>query len=116
MRYEAYLELVKQDCSEFREVQDLVTRYSTLETSNQDLLKQQSLYEKKVTILAFLTDWQISNPSLIKDKLARSSGELEKLEELARPPSERNGKLTSAASEKFFTIFIVFSFCSVDGV
>jgi hypothetical protein len=99
MRYEAYLELVKQDCSEFREVQDLVTRYSTLETSNQDLLKQQSLYEKKVTILAFLTtEWQISNPSLIKDKLARSSGELEKFEELARAPSERNGKLTTAAS------------------
>ncbi|KAF4706334.1 Coiled-coil domain containing 42, variant 2, partial [Perkinsus olseni] len=42
LRYEAYLELVKESSDEYSEIQDILTRYRTLEAANSDLRAIQS--------------------------------------------------------------------------
>jgi len=42
MKYEEFLERVKDTCEEYSEIQDLVTRYDTLEIANKDLMKLQT--------------------------------------------------------------------------
>lgn len=48
MKYESFLERVKDTCDEYSEIQDLVTRYDTLESANRDLMKLQTDSETKI--------------------------------------------------------------------
>mmetsp|Transcript_114922 Transcript_114922/g.321150 ORF Transcript_114922/g.321150 Transcript_114922/m.321150 type:complete len:379 (+) Transcript_114922:69-1205(+) len=48
MKYEEFLERVKETADEFNEIQDLVTRYDTLESANKDLMEVQSQSESKI--------------------------------------------------------------------
>merc|ERR1711972_1224198 len=40
MKYEEFLEKVKDTCEEYSEIQDLVTRHDTLESANKELMKE----------------------------------------------------------------------------
>lgn len=42
MKYEVFLESVKETCDDYQEIQDLVTRYYTLESANRDLMELQT--------------------------------------------------------------------------
>jgi len=42
MKYEDFLEKVKDTCEEYSEIQDLVTRHDTLESANKELMKDQA--------------------------------------------------------------------------
>merc|ERR1712087_994655 len=42
MKYEDFLEKVKETCDEYSEIQDLVTRHDTLESANKELMKDQA--------------------------------------------------------------------------
>merc|ERR1719390_82421 len=47
MKFEEFLERVKDTCDDYSEIQDLVTRYDTLESANKDLMNNQSYFEGK---------------------------------------------------------------------
>jgi len=47
MKFEEFLERVKETCDDYSEIQDLVTRYDTLESANKDLMDSQTQYEEK---------------------------------------------------------------------
>lgn len=47
MKYEEFLERVKDTCDEYSEIQDLVTRYETLESANRELMKDQTRSETR---------------------------------------------------------------------
>merc|ERR1719387_95877 len=47
MKYEEFLERVKDTCDDYSEIQDLVTRYDTLESANKDLMASQTQFEAK---------------------------------------------------------------------
>merc|ERR1712137_620429 len=48
MKYENFLEMVKDSSDEHSEIQDLVTRYETLETANKDLMGFQTTSEQGI--------------------------------------------------------------------
>lgn len=48
MKYEEFLERVKDTCEEYSEIQDLVTRHDTLESANKDLMWIQTDCENKM--------------------------------------------------------------------
>jgi len=48
MKYEEFLELVKETCDDYQEIQDLVTRYDTLEIANKDLMELQTVSNHKI--------------------------------------------------------------------
>mmetsp|Transcript_12310 Transcript_12310/g.29883 ORF Transcript_12310/g.29883 Transcript_12310/m.29883 type:complete len:336 (-) Transcript_12310:551-1558(-) len=45
LKYEEFLELVKENSDDYSEIQDLVTRYETLEAAHQDLIQSQQKAE-----------------------------------------------------------------------
>jgi len=47
MKFEEFLERVKDTCDDYSEIQDLVTRYDTLESANKDLMASQTQFEAK---------------------------------------------------------------------
>lgn len=47
MKYEEFLEKVKDSCDDYSEIQDLVTRYETLESAHQDLINAQTQFEQR---------------------------------------------------------------------
>merc|ERR1719443_2061566 len=47
MKYEEFLERVKDTCDDYSEIQDLVTRFETLESANRDLMDNQVYFENK---------------------------------------------------------------------
>jgi len=51
MKYEAFLDLVKDNCQEYSEIQDLVTRYETLELAHRDLMDIQTQSDYKIESL-----------------------------------------------------------------
>lgn len=51
MKYEEFLELVKDSCQEYSEIQDLVTRFETLETAHKDLMELQTSSDAKIESL-----------------------------------------------------------------
>merc|ERR1719453_222067 len=51
MKYEEFLEMVKDSCQEYSEIQDLVTRYETLETAHKDLMELQTSSDTKIESL-----------------------------------------------------------------
>merc|ERR1719235_54477 len=51
MKYEEFLEMVKDSCQEYSEIQDLVTRYETLETAHKELMKQQTISDTTIESL-----------------------------------------------------------------
>jgi len=48
MKYEEFLERVKDTCEEYSEIQDLVTRYDTLESANKDLMEIQTQSDNRI--------------------------------------------------------------------
>lgn len=46
-KFEDFLESVKDTCDDYSEIQDLVTRYDTLESANKDLMDSQHFFEEK---------------------------------------------------------------------
>lgn len=48
MKYEEFLDRVKDTCEEYSEIQDLVTRYETLESAHKDLMENQIDYDKTI--------------------------------------------------------------------
>eukprot|EP00747_Dinoflagellata_sp_TGD_P162705 gnl/TRDRNA2_/TRDRNA2_180603_c0_seq1.p1 gnl/TRDRNA2_/TRDRNA2_180603_c0~~gnl/TRDRNA2_/TRDRNA2_180603_c0_seq1.p1 ORF type:complete len:438 (-),score=117.15 gnl/TRDRNA2_/TRDRNA2_180603_c0_seq1:92-1273(-) len=48
MKYEEFLERVKDTCDDYSEIQDLVQRYETLESANRDLMEIQTASEKRI--------------------------------------------------------------------
>jgi len=51
MKYEEFLDLVKDSCQEYSEIQDLVTRYETLELAHKDLMEIQTQSDHKIESL-----------------------------------------------------------------
>jgi predicted nucleic acid-binding Zn-ribbon protein len=51
MKYEEFLDLVKDSCQEYSEIQDLVTRYETLESAHKDLMELQTSSDTKIESL-----------------------------------------------------------------
>jgi hypothetical protein len=47
MKFEEFLERCKDTCDDYSEIQDLVTRYETLESANKDLMDNQTYFESK---------------------------------------------------------------------
>jgi len=47
MKYEEFLERAKDYSDEFSEIQDLLTRYDTLEAAHRDLVRNQALFEQR---------------------------------------------------------------------
>merc|ERR1719314_27348 len=47
MKYEEFLERAKEYSDEFSEIQDLLTRYETLEAAHRDLVRNQALFESR---------------------------------------------------------------------
>lgn len=47
MKFEEFLERCKDTCDDYSEIQDLVTRYETLESANKDLMDSQTYFESK---------------------------------------------------------------------
>jgi len=47
MKYEEFLERAKESSDEFSEIQDLLTRYETLEVAHRDLVKSQLTFDQK---------------------------------------------------------------------
>merc|ERR1719159_2137593 len=47
MKYEEFLDLVKDNCQEYSEIQDLVTRYETLESAHKDLMEENGRNDSK---------------------------------------------------------------------
>merc|ERR1712167_436125 len=47
MKYEEFLERVKDTCDDHSEIQDLVTRFETLENANRDLMENQVYFDNK---------------------------------------------------------------------
>jgi hypothetical protein len=47
MKFEEFLERVKDTCDDYSEIQDLVTRYDTLESANKDLMDNQTQFEAR---------------------------------------------------------------------
>merc|ERR1719159_1467688 len=48
MKYEEFLDLVKDNCQEYSEIQDLVTRYETLESAHKELMKEQTTSDNRI--------------------------------------------------------------------
>jgi septal ring factor EnvC (AmiA/AmiB activator) len=48
MKYEEFLERVKDTCDDYQEIQDLVTRYDTLESANKDLMDLQQASNQRI--------------------------------------------------------------------
>lgn len=51
MKYEEFLDTVKDSCQEYSEIQDLVTRYETLESAHKDLMELQTSSDAKIESL-----------------------------------------------------------------
>jgi hypothetical protein len=51
MKYEYFLDKVKDSCQEYSEIQDLVTRFETLELAHQDLMDLQTSSDGKIEAL-----------------------------------------------------------------
>jgi len=51
MKYEDFLDVVKDSCQEYTEIQDLVTRYETLELAHKDLMEIQTQSDYKIESL-----------------------------------------------------------------
>jgi len=51
MKYEEFLDLVKDSCQEYSEIQDLVTRFETLELAHKDLMEIQTQSDHKIEAL-----------------------------------------------------------------
>merc|ERR1719159_1924142 len=51
MKYEEFLDLVKDSCQEYSEIQDLVTRFETLESAHKDLMELQTSSDTKIESL-----------------------------------------------------------------
>jgi len=47
MKYEEFLERAKEYTADFSEIQDLLTRYETLEAAHRDLVRNQALFESR---------------------------------------------------------------------
>merc|ERR1711937_440394 len=47
MKYEEFLERAKEYTADFSEIQDLLTRYETLEAAHRDLVRNQAMYESR---------------------------------------------------------------------
>lgn len=47
VKYEEFLEKVKDSCDDYGEIQDLVTRYETLESAHQDLIDAQTQFDQR---------------------------------------------------------------------
>jgi len=47
IKYEEFLEKVKDSCDDYSEIQDLVTRYETLESAHQDLINAQTQFDQR---------------------------------------------------------------------
>lgn len=47
VKYEEFLEKVKDSSDDYSEIQDLVTRYETLESAHQDLIDAQTKFEER---------------------------------------------------------------------
>lgn len=47
MKYEEFLEHAKDYSDDFSEIQDLLTRYETLETAHRDLMRNQAIFEQR---------------------------------------------------------------------
>eukprot|EP00397_Hematodinium_sp_SG-2012_P032005 GEMP01034038.1.p1 GENE.GEMP01034038.1~~GEMP01034038.1.p1 ORF type:complete len:375 (+),score=100.29 GEMP01034038.1:65-1126(+) len=47
IKYEEFLEKVKDSCDDYSEIQDLVTRYETLESAHQDLVDAQTQFDQR---------------------------------------------------------------------
>jgi hypothetical protein len=48
MKYEEFLERVKDSCEDYQEIQDLVTRHDTLESANRDLMELATASENRI--------------------------------------------------------------------
>jgi len=48
MKYEEFLERVKDSCDEYSQIEELVTRYETLEGANKDLVELQTASDKRI--------------------------------------------------------------------
>jgi len=51
MKYEEFLDTVKDSCQEYSEIQDLITRYETLDSSHKDLTEIQTQSDYKIESL-----------------------------------------------------------------
>lgn len=51
MKYEKFLDMVRESCQEYSEIQDLVTRYDTLEVAHKDLMELQTTSDSKIEAL-----------------------------------------------------------------
>eukprot|EP00931_Biecheleriopsis_adriatica_P011467 TRINITY_DN112552_c0_g1_i1.p1 TRINITY_DN112552_c0_g1~~TRINITY_DN112552_c0_g1_i1.p1 ORF type:complete len:420 (-),score=130.15 TRINITY_DN112552_c0_g1_i1:92-1234(-) len=48
MKYEEFLDLVKDTCDDYNEIQEIVERHNTLDSANVDLSEQQALWETSI--------------------------------------------------------------------
>lgn len=48
MKYEEFLELVKDTCKDYAEIQEIVARHDTLESANRDLVELQTVTESRI--------------------------------------------------------------------
>jgi len=97
MKYEAFLEKVRDQCQEYPEIQDLLTRYETLESANTELLRDQSRAESRAKSLhnhfhSYRKEQEMKTLALT-NKMASLSAELD---EVVRARQEDESRVDEA--------------------
>jgi hypothetical protein len=87
MKYEEFLESVKETDDNYSEIQDLVTRFETLESANKDLMARQTEYEKKIEELR--NEYQAYRKEQENEMLALNNAHAAKRSELEEKQKRR---------------------------
>jgi DNA repair exonuclease SbcCD ATPase subunit len=86
-KYEEFLESVKETDDNYSEIQDLVTRFETLQSANEDLMQRQKDYERQIEALR--NEYQAYRKEQENEMLALNNAHAAKRSELEEKQKRR---------------------------